>query len=157
MKLESIIQIFIILFGLAVGTHFSKVAYEEHEKLGHSELRGHKEMNHGSLDISSDILIPEIVDLKVLKDPMSGWNIYVEVSNFRFAPDLASQAHQPGEGHAHLYINGSKVGRMYSNWYHIPEFLKDKNEIRVTLNSNDHQTLTVGKLAIEKIITIGQS
>jgi len=155
MKSESIIQICIILFGLGFGAHFSKVAYLEHEKLGHSELQAHKEMDHGSIDVSNDNLIPEIVDLKVVKDPMSGWNIYLEVNNFHFAPQLASQAHRVGEGHAHLYINGNKIGRMYSNWYHIPEFLKDKNEVKVTLNSNDHQALTVGEKVIEKIKIVG--
>lgn len=152
MKWETIIQGIIIVCGLSIGAHFSKISYEEHEKLGHSELQTHKGMDHGTIDISKDPIIPEITDFKILKDPMSGWNIYVQVRNFRFAPEHASQPHQQGEGHAHLYINGNKIARLYSNWFHIPEFLKDKNEIKVTLNSNDHQTLTIGEQVIEKII-----
>ena len=152
MKWETIVQGGIILFGLFTGAHFSKIAYKEHEKLGHSELKAHKGMEHGTIDISKDRIIPKIIDFKVLKDPMSGWNVYVQVSNFRFAPENASQPHRQGEGHAHLYINGNKIARLYSNWFHIPELIKDKNEIKVTLNSNDHQTLTIGKQAIEKII-----
>ncbi len=152
MKWETIVQAAIILIGLCIGAHFSKVSYDAHEKLGHSELKAHKEMDHGTLDVSKDQVIPEITDFKVIKDPMSGWNIYVQVKNFRFAPEHASQAHQSGEGHAHLYINGNKIARLYGNWIHVPEFIKDKNEIKVTLNSNDHQTLTIGGRAIEKKI-----
>lgn len=152
MKSAQLIQLGIILFGLLIGAHFSKISYEEHEKLGHSELKAHKEMDHGSLDISDKQFIPSITNLEVLKDPMSGWNIHVEVSNFRFAPESASLAHMDGEGHAHLYINGKKIARMYSDWIHIPEFLRGNNEIRVTLNSNDHQTLTVEGRAIEKVV-----
>lgn len=151
MKWESIIQISIIVFGLFYGVHFSKVAQEEHEKLGHSDLKTHQGMEHGTIDISREI-IPEITDFRVLKDPMSGWNVYVQVRNFRFAPEHANQSHQQGEGHAHLYINGIKIARMYSNWLHIPELTKDKNEFKITLNSNDHQTFTIGEQTIQKTI-----
>jgi len=152
MRWKIIVQVVIILCGLFVGAYFSKVAYAAHEKLGHSDLEAHKEMDHGSIDIYNDEIIPEITDVAVLKDPMSGWNIYVQVDNFRFAPERASQPHRPGEGHAHLYLNGKKVARMYSNWYHIPELIRDQNEIKITLNSNDHRTFTIGSQVIEKII-----
>lgn len=149
---NSIIQVIIITVGLFVGAHFSKMAYQEHEKLGHSELKSHKGMDHGILDISHEESTPKIEEFKIFKDPMSGWNVYIQVSHFRFAPERASQAHHPGEGHAHLYINGSKIARIYGNWFHIPELVKDKNEIKITLNSNDHQTLAIGKEVIEKLI-----
>lgn len=156
MKRESIIQIFIIILGLFVGAHFSKISYQQHEQLGHSDLKAHVGMSHGILDISSDSIYPEIEQLEIIKDPMSGWNINLKVNNFRFTPENASLPHSPGEGHAHLYINDNKIARLYGDWYHIPEFIKDKNEIKVTLNSNDHQTLAIGKQPIEKIILKGK-
>ena len=146
-------QVIIIAFGLVVGMYFSKMSYEEHEKLGHSEIQAHKGMDHGILDISREKSIPKIEEFEISKDPMSGWNGYIQVSNFRFAPEHASQPHREGEGHVHLYINGSKIARIYGNWFHIPELVKDKNEIKITLNSNDHQTFAIGKNVIEKIIT----
>ena len=147
-----IIQAIVIAIGLFIGVHFSKVSYEEHEKFGHSELKAHGEMDHGILDISNEKSIPIIEEFKLIEDPMSGWNVYLQVSNFRFAPEQASQPHREGEGHAHLYINGSKIARIYSNWFHIPELLKDRNEIKITLNSNDHQTFAIGDAVIEKVI-----
>ena len=113
MKWESIVQVFIIIIGLFVGIHFSKIAYQAHEKLGHADLKGHVAMNHGILDISQDTILPQIEKLTLIKDPMSGWNIHLAVNNFRFAPENASEPHRQGEGHAHLYINGNKA-RFYN-------------------------------------------
>ncbi len=147
-----IIQVFIIATGLITGLHFSKMSYEEHEKSGHSEIQSHRGMDHGVLDISNEQSTPIIEDFKLLKDSMGGWNVYVEVSNFRFAPEHASQPHRRGEGHAHLYINGNKIARIYGHWHHIPELIKDRNEVKITLNSNDHQTFAIGGNVIEKVI-----
>jgi len=85
---------------------------------------------------------------------MSGWNIQIETSNFSFAPEHASNVHEPGEGHAHLYINGKKIARMYGPWIHVPELLKARNTIKVTLNTNDHQTITVDGKPVEKSIKL---
>ena len=155
-KKESFIQLFIIGLGLFIGVYFSKISYQEHEKLGHAELQGHQAMSHGNYDISQEAVIPKIVDFKVLKDPMSGWNINLEVADFHFAPEHASQTHQEGEGHAHLYVNGNKIARLYGNWFHILEFVKAKNEVKVTLNTNDHQTLIFKGQPIERKIVIEQ-
>lgn len=152
MNEKLVLQVIVITIGLLIGMHFSKRSYEEHEKLGHSELKAHKGMNHGILDISNEKIMPKIEEFNILKDPMTGWNIYIQVSNFRFAPERASLPHRQGEGHAHLYINGSKIARVYGNWFHIPELVKDQNEIKITLNSNDHQSLAVGEKVIEKSI-----
>lgn len=149
---KTILQGCIILLGLFIGMYFSKAAHAEHGKLGHSDLSTHTEMDHGTIDISQENSIPRILDLQLLKDKMSGWNVYLKVSNFRFAPEHASQPHREGEGHAHLYINGKKVARMYSGWFHVPALAKDYNEIKVSLNSNDHRTLMIGEKAIEAVI-----
>lgn len=156
MKWQTLLQGGVIVAGLAVGAYFSNISYQQHEQLGHGDLQAHKAMNHGNLDISNDSILPNISDFQVLKDPMSGWNIYLEVQNFRFAPERASQAHRPGEGHAHLYINGNKIARLYGNWFHIPELVYPKNKIKVTLNANDHQTLMVGGEVIGKTLEISK-
>lgn len=152
MNWKTILQGCIILLGLFTGVYFSKAAHAEHEKLGHSSLKAHAEMDHGTIDISGEGKVPKIERFQLLKDSMGGWNVYVEVSHFRFAPEHASQSHRPGEGHAHLYINGKKVARMYSNWLHLAVLPKGTNEIKISLNSNDHRRLTAGDQAIEKVV-----
>ena len=43
-----------------------------------------------------------------------------------------------GEGHAHIYVNGEKINRIYGNWYHIQELPKGQNMVTVKLSTNDH-------------------
>ena len=83
------------------------------------------------------------VSVNVSPDPESGWNLHVTTRNFRFAPQNASAAHVPGEGHAHVYVNGTKIARLYGEWLHIAELPKGSNRIEVTLNANDHRGLAV--------------
>ncbi|AOY83897.1 hypothetical protein BJP36_32220 [Moorena producens JHB] len=103
----------------------------------HGEGMGH---NHGTMEIPSGQPVPD-VDIVVYSDPMTGWNLEIKVSNFQFSPKNASKAHQSGEGHGHLFINGQKITRIYSNWYYIGKLEPGRNEITVTLNSNNHQDL----------------
>ncbi|WP_419931745.1 cupredoxin domain-containing protein [Candidatus Poriferisodalis sp.] len=84
---------------------------------------------------------PSIV-LKVLEDPASGWNVYVEVDDFRLAPERASTEHIDGEGHMHLYVDGEKVARLYGQWHHLDHLDPGDHEVRVELSANDHVTLT---------------
>ena len=80
------------------------------------------------------------VDLVVHQDEMRGWNLEVKVNNFRFAPDKVNQESNYSEGHAHLYINGEKITRIYSNWFYISSLEPGRNEIKVVLNANGHES-----------------
>lgn len=76
------------------------------------------------------------------RDPVSGWNLHIETENFRFAPENAGRGDRPGEGHAHVYVDGEKIARLYGPWMHIASLPEDAN-VEVTLNSNDHAALSV--------------
>ena len=69
---------------------------------------------------------------------MEGWNLHFETKHFRFTPENINSPHIPGEGHAHLMINGEKVARIYSNWFHLPVQKDEISEVEITLNSNTH-------------------
>ena len=45
-----------------------------------------------------------------------------------------------GEGHAHLYIDGEKIARIYGPWYHVGKILPGAHTIVATLNANNHDT-----------------
>lgn len=81
--------------------------------------------------------IPE-VNLSVQKDDHSGWNLFLEMSNFEFTPENCGDEHMMGYGHAHLYLNGQKVARLYSPWYHLSDLEPGTYELTVSLNSNNH-------------------
>jgi hypothetical protein len=112
------------------------------ESHGHGMSHGTASMRHGTLEVGDAIAAPT-VKLTVLKDPKAGWNLHVQVENFRFAPERASTAHVPGEGHAHLFIDGKKITRLYGEWYHIPTLAPGTRKIAVTLNANSHEDLTI--------------
>jgi hypothetical protein len=106
------------------------------------------EPHHQIREIPAGEPIPS-VKLVVHPDTMRGYNLEVQTTNFKFAPEDVNKAAQPGEGHAHLYINGKKITRLYSSWYYIDNLKPGKNEIRVSLNANTHEALAHNGKMIE--------
>ena len=92
------------------------------------------------------------VDIKISKDISSGYNLQLITKNFKFTPEKIGTANVMSEGHAHIYINGKKT-RLYSEWYHIDDekLTQPINQIRVTLNANDHSEYTVNSRPVEAI------
>ncbi|MCF6311913.1 MAG: hypothetical protein L3J39_05630 [Verrucomicrobiales bacterium] len=81
--------------------------------------------------------------ISIHKDPVAGWNLELTTENFVFAPAKAGYDPVEGEGHAHLYIDGRKVARLYGVWYHIPRLDPGHHKVVVTLNANNHRGLSV--------------
>ena len=134
MKKGQIIQAGIIALGIFIGIHFSKRNFALHQKEEHGFSIVQHNMNHGLLDISQDSIIPAITELILTKDSMSGWNLFIQTSNFQFTPEKVNQRHQSGTGHAHLYINGQKYARVYSPYFHLPDLIGVKNELKIVKN-----------------------
>lgn len=153
-KWSTTFQIFIVTLGLIGGVFFSKKTRNIYEK-SHTGLTSHSGMDHGYIDISHDSIIPKLEKVELFKDPMSGWNLHFETKKFKFTPENASSKHVPGSGHAHLMINGNKVARVYSNWYHIPQLDYPIKELEITLNSNSHSIMSINEKPISvKLIDI---
>lgn len=120
---------------------------------GHSAVRydaAHVHKRDEVINVSGDGTTPR-VDLVIHDDAISGRNLEVITENFRFAPEHASWEHVAGEGHAHLYIDGKKVARLYGRWFHIPDPRPGTHTIRVTLNSNTHRALAFEGRVIEDV------
>lgn len=94
------------------------------------------------------------LDVTIIADPAAGWNLHLEVGNFTFAPDHAGQNAIDGEGHAHIYVNGTKLARIYGDWYHIGSLPKGAVNIEVGLYSNDHKVLTSDGTPISQTMVI---
>jgi hypothetical protein len=115
----------------------------------HGDMTGKAgEHSHATIEIPPGQPVPS-VDLIVHPDPKKGWNLETKVSNFKFAPEHASTASIPGEGHAHLYVNGKKMARIYSSWYYLETLNPGRNEITVALNANSHEALVHNGKKIE--------
>lgn len=83
------------------------------------------------------------VEFVVTEDKKSGYNIKVLATDFVFTPENVNGENVMGEGHAHLYIDGEKVARLYSPYYHWDGSFEGTKEFKVTLNANDHSEYAV--------------
>jgi hypothetical protein len=104
--------------------------------------------HHGALDLGGQGPVPTVA-VEAKPDPMGGWNVHVRTTHFRFAPENVNRPHRPGEGHAHLYVDGKKVARLYGPWYHLGALPAGKHRLSVTLNANSHEELAVGGRKLE--------
>lgn len=130
----------ITLASLAVGN----IAIAETHRHSH----GGAAHNHKMMEIPTGQPIPS-VKLIVHKDALKGYNLEVQTTNFKFAPQAVNMAAKPGEGHAHIYVNGQKVARLYSSWYYLENLKPGKNKITVSLNANNHRALAHNNRLIE--------
>jgi hypothetical protein len=96
--------------------------------------------HHSQLEIPTGQPLPT-VNLVVRPDAMQGWNLEVKVTNFRFAPERINTKSLTTEGHAHLYIDGKKITRLYGPWFYLPTLEPGQHQITVTLNTNGHEAL----------------
>lgn len=116
------------------------------------------EMNHAShalLEIDPQLPVPE-VSLEVLSDKKDGYNLHINTKNFTFTPEKVNEVSSPNTGHAHIFINGTKLTRVYSGWYYVSsDTLKaGENIISVTLNANDHSEWTKNGAHIESTVKV---
>jgi hypothetical protein len=98
-------------------------------------------MQHDYVEIPEGYQVPS-VNLSVTQDMSGTWLLSVDTTYFRFAPEkVGSDDPSFNEGHAHIYVNGKKVNRLYGHFYNLDTLKKGENEIMVTLNSNNHGAL----------------
>ena len=97
---------------------------------------------------------PMSVRLDWQPDPLGGANLQIAAEGFAFAPHNAGAAHTPGEGHAHIYVNGVKVGRLYGPAFYLGKLAAGDNAVRVTLNANSHEPYTWNGSPVEAVAVI---
>jgi hypothetical protein len=109
--------------------------------------------HHEPYEVPESSRVPTIA-IEVTEDSESGWNVSLAITHFKFAPEAAGQSHMASRGHAHLYVDGEKVARIYGPAFHLRALSAGTHEVRVTLNTNDHRTFTTGGEAIEASATV---
>lgn len=113
-----------------------------HAGMAMNHSGGAHDMAHATALEVSPVDAPEVA-IDLTRDPMEGYNLHVQTSNFAFTPEAVGLGDVPGEGHAHVYVNGNKLGRLYGEWMHITHLPKGEVTVAVTLNSNNHSSLAV--------------
>ncbi|WP_436792718.1 hypothetical protein [Actinospongicola halichondriae] len=111
--------------------------------------------SHGDDGFEAADPVPTVM-IEATADPMAGQNIHVVTTDFTFTPELIGQMEtESGQGHAHLYVDGQKVTRLYGEWFHLAQELDPgEHEVRVVLSANDHRDYVSGGDTIEASTTI---
>ena len=122
---------------------------EGHEDEGHAD-ESHEDAHDAQIAADSQMSVSISLEL----DAMTGANLTVVPQGFTFAAENVNKPHVPGEGHAHVYVNGFKVGRLYGPATHLDKMKAGINEVRVTLNANSHQEYTWNGQAVTATATI---
>ncbi len=127
--------------------------------------------SHMPIAVPENIKTPAM-SLEIYEDAMSGYNLHIKNQHYNLTPpprgvlsmaDLMSVSidKKTGfvEGHAHLYINGTKIQRVYSEDLHIPaeHFKSGINTVSVTLNNHGHMFWTAQDKKIVSTLYIDAS
>jgi len=98
--------------------------------------------------------------LEIQKDPTGGFNVQVKTTNFLWRPEMASMQHVAGEGHAHVYLDGRKIMRIYNEWFHLNtyQFSTRSGEqlLSIEFVGNDHAPYTIEGLpvGVEQVVDV---
>ena len=111
-----------------------------HQDGSHSHSHSPDMAAHDTLESE----VPVSVKIAAEVEDGGGVNVRIDTDGWRWAPESVNAAHEPGAGHAHIYVDGVKIGRVYGPHYNLSGLESGERHIRVTLNSNDHKQLTVG-------------
>lgn len=107
-------------------------------------------MSHGPLESA----IPVSVGIVAVAEDDGGVTVAISTENWQWAPENVNGANVDGAGHAHIYVDGVKINRVYGPYYHIKGLPPGEREISVTLNANDHSGLLVDGQPVEAVTTI---
>lgn len=125
------------MIGLSAAGTFSDQMESHNTQSQSAEMDAHH--NHDRMQEVSPSAVP-LVLINLNAEGGCAYNMQLILDNFRLAPEAVNMAHKDGEGHLHLYADGVKLARVYSEWFHFAA-PKGSKTIKVTLNSNDHATL----------------
>ncbi|MFT4717070.1 MAG: hypothetical protein ACI861_000917 [Paracoccaceae bacterium] len=138
MSRSSVFTVFALAFGLLAGPYLHPTQSDHMSEMSHD----HSE----TVSVANTDGAPNF-DFMLTKGAVSGWNLHIQTASFLFTPQAVNQANVPAQGHAHIYVNGVKLSRIYSSWFHIASLPEGAN-ITVTLNTNNHSPLVVGDVLL---------
>lgn len=136
--------------------HFH-VAQSGHGKTGHGHQMSKSSgsgMKHSAKVIPAGYKNPPSVKIRLEKDAYTrgALNLFLDLKNFRLAPEEVNKSSRINEGHAHLYLNGKKLTRLYAASFFMDKLPKGDLEIRVTLNTNMHEDLSYKGKPVQDVV-----
>lgn len=162
---------YFIILSMVMSTSINKIHAQSVSNEQNNAMSMTMEHSHLPIAVPSSVSKPAL-SLTLSKDTMSGYNLQVAIQNYELMPppsnivsmaDLMSVAitKETGfiEGHAHLYINGIKIQRVYGLNVHLPvkHFKEGVNTVSVTLNNHGHMYWTIDDKKVVSTLYIDSS
>ena len=124
-----------------------------------SDGHGHGESSdgHGHDSVSEDRIeseVPVSVRIGATVKPGGNVQVFITTENWSWAPDDVDSDHVPGSGHAHIYVDGEKIDRVFGPTYVLTGLSPGVREVRVTLNANSHNELLVDGEPVEDTVMV---
>ena len=147
--------------GIMNGVYMSVTKVAEHghgdEFTAASDSSAHQHGAAAHDSIESEV--PISVSFTTEVDDHGVVDVQITTEGWLWTPDNVDGEHVPGEGHAHIYVDGVKIDRVYGPSYRLEGLEPGERQVRVTLNSNSHDELTYGGNAVEavSIVTIPEA
>ncbi|MEM9272697.1 MAG: hypothetical protein AAGA80_07000 [Cyanobacteria bacterium P01_F01_bin.143] len=139
----------LLFFGNSINANQDHHGHHHHDSSA-EESTTDRHHHHKAVMIEEGQPVPN-VDLVVYPDSVKGWNLELKLENFQLTPQNVNNENQLNQGHAHLFVNGEQVTRLYGNWYYLDSLAAGSNEIKVNLNTNRHESLMYQGKMIEDI------
>ncbi|MBO6657194.1 MAG: hypothetical protein JJ934_09885 [Pseudomonadales bacterium] len=96
--------------------------------------------------------VPELAMI-LARDSEDGFNLHVDLANFQMESPAArtEPLKNSVRGHAHLYLNGVKLTRLYAKDLHLPArlFRSGMNSLQISINDHNHAVWAVGNDPIQ--------
>ncbi len=83
----------------------------------------------------------------------SGFPVQLTIDNLALVAVPDGTAHVAGEGHAHIYLKGLKLGRLYTDALTLGALPPGGYTLRIALNSHDHRPYLKNGAAVEAVAT----
>ncbi|MEP5761278.1 MAG: copper chaperone PCu(A)C [Litoreibacter sp.] len=110
-------------------------------------------MNHNMSNGIQSEQTPKITLTATNGPSAEGAEIALDIENFAFVRAENDTAHVPNHGHAHIYLNGLKLGRLYDTKFSLGSVPTGTYELVVSLNSNTHQPYMNGETPVRDTLS----
>jgi hypothetical protein len=127
------------------------------ERGHHGHHGNHGAQDHAAETVAVEPAVGPRLRLELATLDAGRHELRLATDNFRFVPDDDTSSRVIGEGHAHLYIDGVKIGRVYGETHSLPALSSGAHDIFVELVTADHAVYSVAgaPVAARVVLRVG--
>lgn len=115
----------------------------------------HSVMHQAQVAVPDGLPVPKLAMI-LTRDSEDGFNLHVELANFQMESPAAraEPLKNSVRGHAHLYLNGVKLTRLYAKDLHLRArlFRSSMNSLQISISDHNHAVWAAGNDPIQATI-----